>query len=124
MGVLQFCPDVEGAFRSMLPFLRPGGEIVVDVYEKASGLPPLKTFVRPFTKRMGAERLYKLLCWTIPPAFDTEKGDPPGSCRRTAAVESGSHRSNFARRARLELHGRRIKTGEILSALNMLVARL
>lgn len=73
MGVLQFCPDVEGAFRSMLPFLRPGGEIVIDVYERSKGLPPLKTFVRPVTKRMKTESLYKLLSWTIPPAFDVKK---------------------------------------------------
>ncbi len=72
MGVLQFCPDVEGAFRSMLPFLRPGGEIVIDVYER-SKLPPLKTFIRPVTKRMKTETVYKLLSWTIPPAFEIKK---------------------------------------------------
>ena len=53
MGVLQHCPDVRGAFWSLLPFLRPGGEIVIDVYEKKSGLPPLKYIARPFFRPLG-----------------------------------------------------------------------
>lgn len=120
MGVLQFCPDVEGAFRSMLPFLRPGGEIVIDVYEKSNGLPPLKTFVRPITKRMSTESLYKLLCWTIPPAFDLKK-----AVRKVPAV--GPPLSNLipigpvSHVARgLNYTDDELKQVKILSALNML----
>jgi len=120
MGVLQFCPDVEGAFRSMLPFLRPNGEIVVDVYEKSKGFPPLKTFVRPFTKRMGAEKLYKLLSMTIPPAFDLKR-----AIHRLPAV--GPPLSNLVPIGPLS-HVERglnytddeLKQVKILSALNML----
>ena len=53
MGVLQHCPDVAAAFRSLLPFLRPGGEIVIDVYEDQSGFPPLKYIVRPILRPLG-----------------------------------------------------------------------
>jgi SAM-dependent methyltransferase len=73
MGVLQHCPDVAAAFRSLLPFLRPGGEVVVDVYEKKNGIPNLKRIVRPILTPLGTERIYKLLTWLIPPAFDLKK---------------------------------------------------
>lgn len=73
MGVLQHCPDVGAAFRSLLPFLRPGGEVVVDVYEKETGVPSLKRIVRPILTPLGTERIYKLLTWVIPPAFELKK---------------------------------------------------
>jgi SAM-dependent methyltransferase len=73
MGVLQHCPDVAKAFRSLLPFLRPGGEVVVDVYEKEKGFPSLKRIVRPILTPLGTERIYKLLTWLIPPAFELKK---------------------------------------------------
>src|SRR5271155_3210734 len=73
MGVLQHCPDVAAAFRSLLPFLRPGGEIVIDVYEKQSGFPPLKYIVRPILRPLGSQGIYKLLTWLIPPAFEIKK---------------------------------------------------
>lgn len=34
-GVLQHCPDPRAAFLSLIPFLRPEGSIVVDVYKKS-----------------------------------------------------------------------------------------
>jgi SAM-dependent methyltransferase len=73
MGVLQHCPDVAGAFRSLLPFLRPGGEIVIDVYEKSRGFPPLKYLARPFVKHLSTKTLSRLLGWTIPTAFELKK---------------------------------------------------
>ena len=73
LGVLQHCPDVEGAFQSMIPFLRPGGEIVIDVYEKPKGFPPLKYLARPFLRPLGTEGIYRLLSCTIPPAFEMKK---------------------------------------------------
>lgn len=120
MGVLQFCPDVEGAFRSMLPFLRPGGQIVVDVYEKWRRFPPLKTFVRPFTKRMGAEKLYKILCMTIPPAFELKKAIhrvPAVGPSLSTLVPIGplSHVERG-----LNYTDEELKQVKILSALNML----
>jgi SAM-dependent methyltransferase len=73
MGVLQHCPDVPAAFRSLLPFLRPGGEIVIDVYEDQPGFPPLKYIVRPILRPLGTQGIYKLLTWLIPPAFELKK---------------------------------------------------
>jgi SAM-dependent methyltransferase len=88
MGVLQHCPDVRAAFMSLVPFLRPGGEIVIDVYQEHSGLfPPLKYWVRPFLTWMGPEGVHKFLSMVIPPAFALKKalckvpfvGEPMGS---------------------------------------------
>lgn len=73
MGVLQHCPDVAAAFRSLIPFLRPGGELVIDVYEKETGFPSLKRIARPILTPLGTERIYKLLTWIIPPAFELKK---------------------------------------------------
>jgi SAM-dependent methyltransferase len=119
MGVLQFCPDVEGAFRSMLPFLRQGGEIVVDVYER-SKLPPLKTFVRPVTKRMKTENLYKLLSWTIPPAFEVKKAihHVPALGPQLAKLIPIGAISHVDRG--LNYTDEELKQVKILSALNML----
>lgn len=74
MGVLQHCPDVRAAFMSLLPFLKPGGEIVIDVYLKHAGLfPPLKYWARPFLSRLGPKGLHKFLSVAIPPALALKK---------------------------------------------------
>jgi len=74
MGVLQHCPDVRAAFMSLVPFLRPGGEIVIDVYHRHTGLfPPLKYWARPFLTWMGPKGVHKFLSLLIPPAFYLKK---------------------------------------------------
>jgi 2-polyprenyl-3-methyl-5-hydroxy-6-metoxy-1,4-benzoquinol methylase/uncharacterized protein YbaR (Trm112 family) len=74
MGVLQHCPDVRTAFLSLVPFLRPGGEIVIDLYQKHTGLfPPLKYWARPFLTWMGPKGVHKFLSLVIPPVFALKK---------------------------------------------------
>jgi SAM-dependent methyltransferase len=73
MGVLQHCPDVKRAFLSLVPFLRSGGEIVIDVYQRYKLVPPLKYWVRPFVRWMRPESIHRLLRLTIPPLFDLKK---------------------------------------------------
>jgi 2-polyprenyl-3-methyl-5-hydroxy-6-metoxy-1,4-benzoquinol methylase len=74
MGVLQHCPDVRAGFMSLVPFLRPGGEIVIDVYQKHTALfPPLKYWARPFLTWMGPKGVHKFLNFAIPPAFFLKK---------------------------------------------------
>ena len=74
MGVLQHCPDVRVAFMSLVPFLRPGGEIVIDVYHKHTGLfPPLKYWARPLLTWIGPKGVHKFLKLVIPPAFYLKK---------------------------------------------------
>lgn len=69
MGVIQHCPDPKKAFLSLIAFLRPGGEIVIDVYQKSGFPPPLKYWARPITRRMSPQTLYRVLAATIPMAF-------------------------------------------------------
>ena len=66
-GVLQHTPDVERAFRSLVPQLKPGGRIAVDLYPAT----PLNYFwpkywLRPVTKRVPRERLYRIVQRMVP----------------------------------------------------------
>jgi SAM-dependent methyltransferase len=119
MGVLQHCPDVRGAFMSLVPFLRPGGEIVIDVYQRHAGLfPPLKYWVRPFLTWMGPKGVHRFLSVTIPPAFAVKKalhqvplvGPPVGNLIPIGPV-SHAPRANFTDEELIQV--------KILSALDM-----
>jgi SAM-dependent methyltransferase len=72
MGVIQHCPEPKEAFLNLVPFLRPGGTIVIDVYSKAGFPPPLKYWVRPITRRIPPSALYAILSRVIPLAFDVK----------------------------------------------------
>jgi len=67
LGVLQHTPDPERAFNNLANYVKPGGELVVDVY-KANLFSWLqwKYLLRPVTKRMNKEKLYKLLELLVP----------------------------------------------------------
>jgi SAM-dependent methyltransferase len=62
MGVLQHTPDPRRAFLSLPRHVKPGGSIVADVYAKtfASLVLSTKYWVRPLTRRIAPERLYRL----------------------------------------------------------------
>ncbi len=67
LGVLQHTPDVKKSFFSSLPYLKAGGEISVDFYEKswkAILLP--KFWLRPITKRMNKSTLFNILQLLVP----------------------------------------------------------
>ena len=71
IGVLQHCPDPERAFRSLVRYLKPGGEIVIDVYRLDWTTPFFgKYYVRPLTKRMSSKMLQTLVrahvAWLYP----------------------------------------------------------
>jgi SAM-dependent methyltransferase len=61
-GVLQHTPDPRGALRSLVPHVRPGGEIVADIYPKTFVKYVLGTkyWVRPLTRRLSPRTLYRL----------------------------------------------------------------
>ena len=67
LGVLQHCPNVSVAFQALLPPLRAGGSLAIDVYEKT-----FKVFVTPrfwlrlVTSRMRPESLYSLVTGWVP----------------------------------------------------------
>ena len=62
-GVLQHTPDPRGAFFSLPRHVKVGGSVVADVYVKSLGRYVLGTkyWVRPVTRRVPPERLYR---WT------------------------------------------------------------
>ena len=62
-GVLQHTPDFEQSVAALIAKAKPGGEIVVDFYPIRHALTKLhaKYLLRPFTKRMDAERLLGLI---------------------------------------------------------------
>jgi SAM-dependent methyltransferase len=62
LGVLQHTPDPQRAFASLARCVRPGGELVIDVYAKRlSALISWKYALRPLTKRMAPQRLHALV---------------------------------------------------------------
>jgi len=67
LGVLQHTPDPERAFRSLVRFVKPGGEIVVDVYRKdVAALLQWKYLLRPLTKRLPPFTLYRAVRACVP----------------------------------------------------------
>lgn len=61
LGVLQHTPDPQEAFRSLVHQVNPGGELVIDVYAKRlTALLSWKYLLRPITKRLARERLYRI----------------------------------------------------------------
>lgn len=123
MGVIQHCPDPNKAFLSLLPFLRPGGVIVIDVYSKTGFPPPLKYWARPITRRMPPQALYAVLSRVIPLAFDIKSlihRTPAIGARMAAMIPIGplSH-------AEIGLHytDDELKQVKVLSAFDMLSPR-
>jgi SAM-dependent methyltransferase len=123
MGVLQHCPQPKKAFFNLVPFLRPGGNIVIDVYLRTGFPPPLKYWVRPITRRLPPKALYAVLSRVIPLAFDVKSfvsRAPAIGPRMAALIPIGplSH-------AEIGLHYTEadLKQVKVLSAFDMLSPR-
>jgi ubiquinone/menaquinone biosynthesis C-methylase UbiE len=60
-GMLQHTPDPARAFAALPRVLRPGGALCVDIYKATliRALLHTKYYVRPFTRKMNPERLYR-----------------------------------------------------------------
>jgi SAM-dependent methyltransferase/ribosomal protein S27AE len=68
LGVLQHTPDPAAAFRHLTAHVRPGGELVVDVYAaRMRSLISWKYALRPLTKRADRRRLYSIIAAVTPP---------------------------------------------------------
>lgn len=67
LGVIQHTPDVEKSFACMLEHLKPGGEIVIDVYANTFKTKFYsKYWVRYFTKKVNKIQLLNFIKWYIP----------------------------------------------------------
>ena len=62
-GVLQHTPDIEKSITSLIEMARPGAEVIVDFYAINGWWTKLnaKYVLRPFTKNMSNEKLYRLI---------------------------------------------------------------
>jgi SAM-dependent methyltransferase len=68
LGVLQHTPDPAAAFRRLTAHVRPGGELVVDVYAaRLRSLISWKYALRPLTRRVDRRRLYSIIAAVTPP---------------------------------------------------------
>ena len=68
LGVVQHTPDPQAAFRSLANYVRPGGQLVVDAYTRnVAALLQWKYLLRPITRRMRKETLYRVIEAVTPP---------------------------------------------------------
>ncbi len=60
-GVLQHTPDVKRSIECLVDMVKPGGEVVVDFYPRKGWWTKVhaKYLLRPFTKKMSNENLFK-----------------------------------------------------------------
>ena len=67
-GVLQHTPDPRESFMSLVPYLKPGGRLAIDVYRKGWVLAPYKSkyLYRPITKRIPPDLLFRAVQWYVP----------------------------------------------------------
>jgi SAM-dependent methyltransferase len=68
LGVLQHTPDPYAAFCSLAKYVRPGGQLVIDLYTRNfAALLQWKYLLRPITMRIQKEKLYRLIELVTPP---------------------------------------------------------
>lgn len=66
-GVLQHCPDPSRAFDALLPVLRPGGTIAIDVYERTAKLYVTPRFwLRFVMSRLPPSSMYAAVVRAVP----------------------------------------------------------
>jgi len=63
LGVLQHTPNFEKSVQALIDMVKPGGELVVDFYGINGFWTKMhaKYLYRPFTKKIGNEKLYRLI---------------------------------------------------------------
>lgn len=66
-GVLQHTPSAKKSFMSIVPFLKPGGSIAIDVYAAPYNWFHPRQIFRPLTKHMNSKKLYRLVKAAVPP---------------------------------------------------------
>jgi len=67
LGVIQHTPDVHKTFQCLAEMVRPGGHLAIDVYRKIwKQMLHWKYAMRPVTKRMKPDRLYRMVNWYAP----------------------------------------------------------
>ena len=74
LGVLQHTPNPLAAFQSLAKYVRPGGELIVDAYTRNfAALLQWKYVLRPITRRLRKETLYRIIEKVTPPLVPIAK---------------------------------------------------
>ena len=67
LGVLQHTPDPRKAFMSLVPLLKPGGEIVIDCYHlNWKVFLQFHYYIRPFIRKMDRKKLHEIIDYLVP----------------------------------------------------------
>ena len=70
LGVLQHTPNPQKAFFSLIPTLKKGGEICIDIYDFSfRTIFNLKYWFRPITRLLNPNKLYKIIKFLVPILF-------------------------------------------------------
>ena len=107
LGVLQHTPDVKRAFMALPVQVKTGGKLAVDVYPLlALNLLWPKYWLRPITKRMNAQRLFRLVERLVPwflPVSDAVASIPLIGRRLRYAVPIANHRVDYPELSRNQI---------------------
>ena len=66
LGVIQHTPDVEATFKAMFRYLKKGGKFCIDVYAAPHSYLHPRHLIRPFTRNMDPEKLYRIVEKVVP----------------------------------------------------------
>lgn len=98
LGVLQHTPDPERAFFSLARHVKPGGDLVIDIYRRSlAARLQWKYLLRPVTRRLDPARLYQVV-----EAIAPHLVAPTGWLRRLAG-RAGARLSPIVEYSRLGL---------------------
>ena len=114
IGVLQHTPDPARAFASLAEKVKPGGQLVVDVYRRQmTSMISWKYLLRPFTKRMLQQQLYGLLKKVVPPLV------PFTAMLRRVGGAGAARLSPILEYSHLGLHGEANREWALLDTFDM-----
>ena len=114
LGVLQHTPDPQASFRSLAEMVRPGGELVIDIYRKDFwALLQWKYVLRPLTKRMPEQFLYRTIEGIVPFLLPVAKN------LRKIGGRAGARAVPILEYSHLGLNGEQNKQWAILDTFDM-----
>jgi SAM-dependent methyltransferase len=118
LGVLQHTPEVERAFRALVPQLKPGGRLAVDLYPKLLlNLLWPKYWLRPLTRRLSQQRLFSIVERMVPvllPISETLRRVPGSRGKLRYLVPVANYRGVFP------LSDEQIREWAVLDTFDML----
>jgi SAM-dependent methyltransferase len=102
LGVLQHTPDPERAFRSLARHVKPGGDLVIDVYRRSlAAALQWKYVLRPLTKRLEPSRLRR--SWRRRAGCAVWPAAPGRESRRSSSTRISGSRPSRTRSGRCSI---------------------